>query len=111
MKNHPTQPVDGAGGRPRGLRVELSIVVPVFNESAMLDRFLARVTAVLRRLDVSHEIVVVDDGSSDDTLARLIAHRRANPAIRIVALSRNFGKEAATTAGLDHSIARARFAR
>ncbi len=96
----PTYPASAR--RTRAGRVELSVLVPVFNEAAMLDRFLARLLPVMHRLQMSYEVVFVDDGSSDDTLARLVALQQANPAIRIVALSRNFGKEAATTAGLDH---------
>lgn len=84
-------------------RAELSLVVPAYNEGPAVDQFLDRVTPVLESLGVSYEIVFVDDGSADDTLQRLTEHRTRNRAIRIVALSRNFGKEAATTAGLDHA--------
>ena len=73
----------------------------------MVDQFLARVLPVLERLNVTYEIVFVDDGSWDDTLLRLLEHRQANASIRIVAFSRRFGKEAATTAGLDHASAQA----
>ena len=83
--------------------VELSLVVPVFNESATLEPFLARTLPALDRLNVRYEIIFVNDGSTDDTLARLLERQRTSPAIRVVALSRNFGKEAATTAGLDHA--------
>jgi len=85
----------------------LSIVVPVFNESAGLEHLHERISAVARNLMHTHglacEVVYVDDGSRDDTLA--VAH--ALPAhgldVQVVGLSRNFGKEAALLAGLDHA--------
>jgi polyisoprenyl-phosphate glycosyltransferase len=90
----------------RGTR-GLSIVVPLFNEATGLPRLHERLTAVAGRLAAARslacEVIYVDDGSGDDTLA--IA--RALPAngldIQVVSLSRNFGKEAALLAGLDHA--------
>ncbi len=85
----------------------LSIVVPMFNEEDGVDAFFARVEpvaeAVVAPLRRPYEIVCVDDGSSDRTLEMLHAHRQRNPAIKIVSLSRNFGKDLALTAGLDHA--------
>ncbi|RYF76652.1 MAG: glycosyltransferase [Comamonadaceae bacterium] len=81
----------------------VSIVVPCYNECAVLDEFLARLRAVLQRLEgFDFEIVCVDDGSTDGTLALLQRHARCGD-LRIVELSRNFGKEAALTAGLDEA--------
>lgn len=80
---------------------ELSLVVPCYNESDALGPFFERVTGGLADLGVSWEIVCVNDGSADDTLARLVAATRREPRLRVVDLSRNFGKEAALTAGLD----------
>jgi len=80
---------------------QLSILVPVFNEQDALPTFLERLGRVLGPLDVPHEIVFIDDGSSDRTGDVLRAERARNPAIKIVTLSRNFGKEAALTAGFD----------
>ncbi|MCR6631610.1 MAG: glycosyltransferase [Magnetospirillum sp.] len=71
----------------------LSLVVPMFNESGNVDGLFARLTEVLAGLDVSYEIVCVDDGSRDDTVARLVDHHRRDPRIKVVELSRNFGKE------------------
>jgi hypothetical protein len=91
------------GDLPGKRRPELSLVVPVYNEGPAVDQFLQRVVPFLERLQVGYELLFVDDGSSDDTLARLVRHRRENRAVRILSLSRNFGKEAATTAGLDYA--------
>ena len=83
----------------------LSIVVPMYNEAEVLDLFFARLCPVLDELlgDLGrgYEIVCVDDGSRDETAAGLRRHRDGNPAIKIVSLSRNFGKDIALTAGLD----------
>lgn len=80
----------------------ISIVVPVFNEQDVLDTFLERTANVLVRARLKYEYVFVNDGSTDLTLPKLIDASRSNPQIRVVDLSRNFGKEAALTAGIDH---------
>jgi glycosyltransferase involved in cell wall biosynthesis len=86
---------------------ELSIVVPMFNEEEVVDLFFARMEPLLESLQTSYEIVCVDDGSRDSTLARLLGHHHRNPRIKVVSLSRNFGKEQALTAGLDACTGRA----
>ncbi len=79
----------------------ISIVVPVFNEGQAVDSFLAELTTVAASLPFRYELIFVNDGSRDDTLERIRAQRAQNPAIGIVDLSRNFGKEAAIVAGLE----------
>jgi len=81
----------------------LSLVVPVFNEEESIDLFLATVVPLLERDRIRFEIVFVNDGSHDDSFARLFHRSRADRRLRIVNLSRNFGKEAALTAGIDHA--------
>jgi len=81
----------------------LSLVVPVYDEADTIGLFLARAEPVLEGLGEPHEILFVDDGSRDGTLARLRAARAGNPAVKVLALSRNFGKDVALTAGLDHA--------
>lgn len=80
----------------------LSVVVPVFNEAEGLAAFHRRLVAVMDRLG-SWEAVYVNDGSTDDSLLLLEALRRSDPRLAVLGLSRNFGKEVATTAGLDHA--------
>jgi len=87
--------------------VELSIVVPMWNESDVLDRFFARIEPVIESVTQAYEILCVDDGSTDDTYARLEAQRIRNPRIRLIGLSRNFGKENALSAGLDFAAGQA----
>ena len=84
-------------------RESLSVVVPVYNEDAVLPEFHRRLTAVLDALAVPAEIVYVNDGSSDATKAKLTALRDADARVALVDLSRNFGKEIAMSAGLDHA--------
>jgi glycosyltransferase involved in cell wall biosynthesis len=86
---------------------ELSIVVPMYNEADSCAVFFSTVVPVLEACVASYEIICVDDGSADATLEVLRRHRAANPAIKIVGLSRNFGKEAAMTAGIDLARGRA----
>jgi len=78
----------------------LSVVIPFFNEGPNVDALFARLLPILDGLGVTWEVVCVNDGSRDDTLARLLAVRHAHKAVRIVELSRNFGKELALSAGL-----------
>ncbi len=81
----------------------ISVVAPAYNEQEVLGEFHRRVTRVLRRLGCEYEIVLVNDGSRDATLALMHALREADPHITVVDLSRNFGKEIALSAGLDHA--------
>lgn len=79
----------------------LSLVIPMHNEAEALDILFHRLDETLTPLGLDLEIVCVDDGSRDDTYARIVARAAADPRIRLIGLSRNFGKEAALTAGLD----------
>ncbi len=82
--------------------VELSVVAPVFNESGNIDALVRRLVPVLMRCVASFEIIFIDDGSTDATLDRLRAANCADSRVRALSLSRNFGKEIAIAAGLDH---------
>ena len=81
----------------------ISVVVPMYNEATMLDTFFETLNPVLDQLECDYEIVCVDDGSTDgtDQLLEKIADR--DSCVKVVVLSRNFGKEAAMTAGLDYA--------
>ncbi len=85
-------------------RRTVSLVVPMFNEGdgiALLYRTLCPIFEQVP--DIDFEVVCVDDGSSDDTLAKLIACATADRRFKVIELSRNFGKEAAMTAGIDEA--------
>ncbi|MBV7479127.1 glycosyltransferase family 2 protein [Pseudomonas sp. PDM31] len=80
----------------------LTIVVPCFQEEQTIPEFHQRITRVVRDLSVSCEILYIDDGSNDRT-ADLLRHYQDGSAVRCLFLSRNFGKEAAMSAGIDHA--------
>lgn len=84
-------------------RASLSVVVPVFNEEAVLPEFHRRLAAVLDALPAEAEIIYVNDGSSDRTMHLLAELRGADARVAVIELSRNFGKEIAMSAGLDHA--------
>ena len=83
--------------------IEISVVVPLYNESENIESLFTRLTPVLELLQTSFEVICINDGSQDDTLKKLIQLRQQNSAIKIVNLSRNFGKEIALTAGIDYA--------
>lgn len=86
----------------RPSRPYVSVIMPAYNEAAGVQTTLAGVAGALQALELDWEIIVIDDGSTDATAD---AVRSADPALRtsLLRLSRNFGKEAAITAGLDHA--------
>jgi len=79
----------------------LSIIVPCYNEEDVIDIFLEKIFIVLKELSRSYEIVFVNDGSRDKTLEVLKQKAKEYDEVRVISLSRNFGKEAALSAGLD----------
>jgi len=84
----------------------ISVIVPVLNEQETIGLFLAEVIPMLERVcteqmdDGRYEILFIDDGSTDATAAAIFAASKANPRVKLVRLSRNFGKEPALAAGL-----------
>ena len=87
--------------------IEISVVVPVFREAENVAPLCVRLTAVLERITPAYEILFVDDGSPDRTLAEIRRRNAEDPRIVAVSFSRNFGKEVAIAAGLDHARGRA----
>jgi glycosyltransferase involved in cell wall biosynthesis len=88
VTQHPTTPI-------------ISLVAPCFNEEEMIELFLETITPVFEEIGKSYEIIFINDGSQDTTLEKLRSAKEQNIHIRVINLSRNFGKEAALTAGLD----------
>ncbi len=80
-----------------------SVVIPMYNEAAVIGDMHRRLAAVMASLDAPWEAIYVNDGSRDDSLRIIDGLRQADSHIAVVNLSRNFGKEIATTAGLDHA--------
>ena len=85
---------------------DLSIVIPCFNEAAVLPLLKSRLLATLGGQALAWEVVLVDDGSSDNTLEQLEAMHREDARFRILSFSRNFGHQAAISAGLAHATGR-----
>ncbi len=83
--------------------MQLSVVIPCHNEAENVGPLLDALVPVLAGVTPAFEVLFVDDGSSDDTARRLRARCAADPRIRLLRLSRNYGKEAALTAGIDHA--------
>jgi glycosyltransferase involved in cell wall biosynthesis len=81
----------------------LSVVAPFYNEELVVERFFPAIIDVLQATGLAWEIVCVDDGSSDQTLEYLLAAAKTRPPVKVLRLSRNFGKEAALTAGMEAS--------
>ncbi len=83
---------------------KISIVTPFYNEEKSINEYFLVINSVFKSIaDVTYEIVAVDDGSVDDTYEILTKYAQEQKNIKVVKLSRNFGKEAALTAGLDHA--------
>lgn len=87
--------------------IELSIVVPVFNEELIVDELARRSVAALNDIGVEYEIIFVNDGSRDTTLLKLINVCSSNPKLHYISLSRNFGHQMAITAGMNYAIGEA----
>jgi glycosyltransferase involved in cell wall biosynthesis len=83
--------------------LDLSIVLPVYNEEGSLPSLISELTDALQELGRSYEIVAVDDGSSDDSVAVLRRLQEQEPHLRIIQFRRNFGQTAAFTAGFDYA--------
>jgi len=84
-------------------QIILSIVCPFYNEEEMVSVFMDEIFLILQKINRTFEIVCVNDGSSDNTLEKLLKEQEQRKNIKIINLSRNFGKEAALTAGLDYA--------
>lgn len=83
--------------------IELSVIIPLYNEEAMIQSLHQRVEVSVQSLACSYEIIYVNDGSTDTTLAILLGLRSRNQQVKILSLSRNFGHQAAYTAGLHYA--------
>jgi glycosyltransferase involved in cell wall biosynthesis len=81
----------------------LSLVIPVFNEEKLIDALVNRTLSALDSFITEYEVLFVDDGSSDGTLEKLLSWQKKDRRLKILSLSKNFGHQAAYTAGLEHA--------
>lgn len=90
----------------RSMTPELSIVIPVYNESPNIKRLYDELTEVLGHYGRSYELVIVDDGSRDDTFQQLAGFQARDPRLRVIRFRRNFGQTAAFAAGIAYARGR-----
>jgi glycosyltransferase involved in cell wall biosynthesis len=81
----------------------LSIVIPIYNEEGLIDNLVERTVSALEAFVADYEIIFVDDGSEDRSLQYLLNWQNKNQHIKVLSLSKNFGHQAAFTAGLEHA--------
>jgi glycosyltransferase involved in cell wall biosynthesis len=81
----------------------LSLVIPIFNEEKLIDELLKRTITAVESFSSRYEVIFVDDGSTDSSLNMLLSFQKKNNNIKIISLSKNFGHQAAYTAGLEFS--------
>jgi glycosyltransferase involved in cell wall biosynthesis len=81
----------------------LSLVVPIFNEEKLVDELVKRTISSIESFITDYEVIFVDDGSTDHSLEKILLWQKENNHIKILSLSKNFGHQAAYTAGLEHS--------
>lgn len=81
----------------------LSLVIPIFNEEKLIDELVKRTLSSLHSFTEEYEVIFVDDGSTDGSLDKLLLWQKKESRFKILSLSKNFGHQAAFTAGLEHS--------
>jgi dolichol-phosphate mannosyltransferase len=89
------------------IEIEISIVAPCYNEEEVLPEFVSRTISVIKCLNRPFEIILVNDGSKDSTLEIAISLAKKHPEIKVINFSRNFGHQAAVTAGIDYAEGKA----
>jgi hypothetical protein len=96
----------GAGRRPADRQIELSVIIPAYNEEESLGFLYDRLVESLDPLGITYEVLLVDDGSSDRTFEMLADIAARNPRFRAIKLRRNYGQTPAMVAGIDHAKGR-----
>jgi len=81
----------------------LSLVIPIFNEEKLVDELVKRTISSMESFTADYEVIFVDDGSTDNSLEKILSYQKGNHHIKILSLSKNFGHQAAYTAGLEYS--------
>jgi len=81
----------------------ISLIIPIYNEEGLIDTLIDRVSSALNSTNEEYEILCIEDGSDDGSLTKLLEHHEKDNRIKVLALSRNFGHQAAYTAGLNYA--------
>src|SRR5262245_18372817 len=100
MKNYLLETVEELESR---AAPELSVFLPVYNEQDNIEQLNMRLAEALKGIGRSYELIYVDDGSTDHSIARLRTIAAGDPRIRVVSLRRNYGQTAAMSAGIDYA--------
>ena len=83
--------------------MKTSLVIPLYNENEVIDELIPRTLLALEKFCYDFELIIIDDGSNDGSLEKLIAYQQASKHLKIIVLSRNFGHQAAFSVGLEHA--------
>lgn len=83
--------------------MEISVILPVFNEEGNVPILYKKLKPILNKISKGHEIIFVDDGSSDNSPNKLLTLRKTDKKVKVITFSRNFGHMSAISAGLSHS--------
>jgi polyisoprenyl-phosphate glycosyltransferase len=83
---------------------KLSVIAPMYNEEAGIATFLSELTSTLESNFIDYELLLIDDGSTDQTVHKCLSFIQTNDRIRLIVFSRNYGHEVASTAGFDHAV-------
>ena len=84
--------------------IMLSVVAPMYNEQEVIGAYIQTTLDILSKNFANYELILVDDGSTDDTVAVCSAYMQGDSALRLISFSRNYGHEIASTAGLEHAL-------
>lgn len=84
------------------MSIELSVIVPVFNEEAIIPELHKRIKESVSKVTDNYELIFINDGSKDYTLEKLIELTKIDQRVKFINFSRNFGHQLAVAAGLDH---------
>jgi len=101
MKEYLLETSDELASKPAG--VVISVFLPVYNEEDNIERLDAKLSDALERLGRGYEVIYIDDGSTDRSLAKLREIALRDPRVRVISLRRNYGQTAAMSAGIDHA--------
>lgn len=80
-----------------------SLVIPIYNEEKLIDELVKRTITAIESFTSDYEVIIVDDGSTDQSLSKILSLREKNKKIKLLSLSKNFGHQGAYTAGLEHA--------
>lgn len=83
--------------------IKISVIAPMYNEALLIEAYLEKIIDVLSHNFPHYELILIDDGSTDDTVSRCLSAVKKNKFIRIISFSRNYGHEIASTAGFDYA--------